>query len=74
VRAQLDSLVREMVTKGITYDDARREFERRFLQFALDEAEGNIGDAAARIGIHRNTFSRKLDEYGIKKSEVGSRK
>jgi DNA-binding NtrC family response regulator len=68
VRAQLENLVREMVTKGILFDEARREFERRFLQYALDEAHGNISRAAEKIGLHRNTFSRKIDEYGIRKS------
>ena len=48
--------------KGILYEDASREFERRFLQCALDEAEGNIGRAADQMGVHRNTLSRKMDE------------
>jgi DNA-binding NtrC family response regulator len=67
VRAALESLVREMVSKGILYDDARREFERRFLQCALEDADGNIGRAAEKVGVHRNTLSRKIDEYGIKR-------
>jgi DNA-binding NtrC family response regulator len=67
IRAQLDALVREMVVKGILYDDACKEFERRFVAYALEEAGGNIGRAAERLGLHRNTFSRKLDEYGLKK-------
>jgi DNA-binding NtrC family response regulator len=67
VRAQLENLVREMVSKGILFDDARREFERRFLQCALDEAHGNISRAAEKIGLHRNTFGRKVDEYGLRK-------
>ena len=67
MRAQIENLVREMVSKGILYDDARREFERHFLQCALDEAEGNIGAAADKVGIHRNTFSRKIDEHGLKR-------
>jgi DNA-binding NtrC family response regulator len=66
VRAQIEALVREMVSKGILYDEARREFERRFLQYALDEADGNISRASERIGLHRNTFSRKIEEYNLK--------
>jgi DNA-binding NtrC family response regulator len=67
IRAQLDALVREMVAKGILYEDASKEFERRFVSYALEESGGNIGNAAERIGLHRNTFSRKLAEYGLKK-------
>ena len=67
IRAQLDTVVREMVTKGILFEDACVEFERRFITYALAEEGGSIGRASERIGIHRNTFSRKMDEYGIKK-------
>jgi len=67
VRAQLEGLVREMVNKGILFDEARQEFERRFIACALETEDGNISRAAERIGMHRNTLSRKMDEYGIKK-------
>lgn len=67
IRAQLDAVVREMVAKGILYEDACVEFERRFITCALSEEGGSIGRAAERIGMHRNTFSRKMDDYGIEK-------
>ena len=67
MRAQLEALVREMVEKGILYDDARREFERRYILYALEKGDGNIGRAAELIGMHRNTLSRKISEYDIKK-------
>ena len=37
IRQQIDGLVREMVAKGILYDDASREFEARFISVALEE-------------------------------------
>ncbi len=46
MRAQLEALVREMVDKGILYDEARREFERRYILYALERGEGNIGRTA----------------------------
>jgi Fis family transcriptional regulator, factor for inversion stimulation protein len=67
MRAELEALVREMVAKGILYEDARREFERRYIIQALDLAEGNIGRAAELTGLHRNTLSRKIAEYQIKR-------
>jgi DNA-binding NtrC family response regulator len=39
---------------------AVQEFEEEFLTRALDSAQGNITRAAARIGISREEFSRKL--------------
>jgi len=67
VREQLDSLVREMLDKGILYDDARREFEKMFIARALQRSKGNLGDAADMPGLHRNTIARKISEYRLKR-------
>ncbi len=67
MRAQIEALVREMVDKGILYEDARKEFERRYITYALERGDGNIGRAAELIGLHRNTLSRKIAEYQIKR-------
>ncbi len=67
MRAQLEAIVREMVDKGILYEDARKEFERRYITYALERGDGNIGRAAELIGLHRNTLSRKIAEYQIKR-------
>ncbi|MGH9159964.1 MAG: helix-turn-helix domain-containing protein [Vicinamibacteraceae bacterium] len=65
MREQLERLINEMITKGILYEDARREFERRFIQAALDHADGSIGRAAELCGLHRNTLRRKVCEYEL---------
>jgi DNA-binding NtrC family response regulator len=65
LRSQLLSLVRDMVDKGIHYEDARKELERAFVATALERADGAIQEAAARIGMHRNTFSRKMAEHRV---------
>ncbi len=65
MRAQLDALVREMVEKGILYEDALQEFERRYISCALEQTRGSIGEAADLLGIHRNTLSRKMAEYKL---------
>jgi Fis family transcriptional regulator, factor for inversion stimulation protein len=57
-----------MVTKGIRYEDAQREFEKRFICYVLTHNRGNLGKAAEVLGIHRNTLSRKLTEYNIRRS------
>ena len=68
MREQLDKLVEEMVTKGIRYEDARQEFESRFITRALARSKGNLGRAAGLLGIHRNTLSRKIVEYRLKRT------
>jgi len=66
VRDQLDRLVAEMVTRGIRFEDARREFERRFIVQALDACDGSLVKTAGALGIHRNTLSRKIAEFKIR--------
>ena len=68
LRDQLERLVDEMVTKGIRYDEAQREFEKKFIMQVLQKAEGNLGKAADLLGIHRNTLARKITEYRLRKS------
>jgi DNA-binding NtrC family response regulator len=68
MREDLDHLVFKMLTTGIRYDDAHREFEKRFISHALKQAEGNVGQAAELLGMHRNTLSRKIHEYRLRRS------
>jgi DNA-binding NtrC family response regulator len=68
LREQLEQLVDDMVTKGVRYDDAQREFEKRFITHVLLKANGNLGKAADLLGMHRNTLSRKLSEHRLRRS------
>ena len=58
----------KMLTKGILYDDAKRAIERRFISRALTRSKGNLGRAADLLGIHRNTLSRKVSAYRLKRT------
>ena len=66
MRDQLDNLVKQMLDRGILYDEARREFEKVFITRALQRSGGSVGEAAQLMGIHRNTIARKVSEYKIK--------
>ena len=68
LKEQLERLIDEMVTKGVRYTEAQREFEKKFIAHALNQAEGNLGKAADLLGIHRNTLSRKISEYRLRRS------
>ena len=68
MREQLDKLIDEMLTKGILYDDAKQVIERRFISRALTRSNGNLGRAAHLLGIHRNTLSRKVTAYHLKRT------
>lgn len=66
LRDQLERLIEDMVTRGIRYDDAQREFEKRFIAQALVRTDGNLGKAAELLGMHRNTLRRKMSEYRLR--------
>src|SRR6202451_948825 len=70
VRRELDSLVKQMHSSGIGYDDAVREFKRQYLREVLVANRGNQCKAAEELGIHRNTLSRTMAELGISLAEV----
>jgi DNA-binding NtrC family response regulator len=64
---RLDRLVEEMVERGVQYDDALREFEKRFISRVLGQCDGSLTRAAGTLGMHRNTLTRKIGEYKIKR-------
>ena len=66
VHRLLEQLVSQMVEKGIHYEDALREFDRRFIIEVIDKADGNLSKAADTLGVHRNTLARKIKELKIK--------
>jgi len=65
VRDQLESLVGQMVDRGILFQEAVGEFEKRFIKRVLDRLNGNQSRAARVLGIHRNTLSRKICAYKL---------
>jgi DNA-binding NtrC family response regulator len=65
VRDQLEALVNQMIEKGVLYDDAVGEFQRKFIKGVLDRNNGNQSKAAKVLGIHRNTLGRKVEELGL---------
>jgi DNA-binding NtrC family response regulator len=67
ISERLDKLVEEMVDKGVQFEDAIHEFEKRFITRVLGSCDGSLTRAADTLGIHRNTLTRKMGEYKIKK-------
>jgi DNA-binding NtrC family response regulator len=65
LKDQLEALVVQMVERGIQFDEAVNEFEKKFIKRVLDRSRGNQSRAARLLGIHRNTLSRKIDRYKL---------
>ena len=52
--------------------DATIEFQRAFIRQAIAEAEGNMTEAARRLGLHRTNFYRKMNQ--LQMTEAGAEK
>ena len=63
---RLQKLVEEMVERGVIFD-AVHEFEKRFIIRVLNQHDGSLMKTAECLGIHRNTLTRKMAEYKIKR-------
>lgn len=55
---------------GITYDEAVREFKKRYLIEVLAHHRGNQCKAAKELGMHRNTLSRAIAELEIDPAQI----
>ena len=64
---RLEKLVEEMVDRGVQFDDAVHEFEKRFITRVLGQCAGSLTKTACALRMHRNTLTRKMGEYKIKR-------
>ena len=67
ISERLQKLVEEMVEKGVQFEDAVHEFEKRFISRVLGRCHGSVTKTADELGIHRNTLTRKMGEYKIRR-------
>lgn len=70
MRRELDSLITQMHSSGVRYDEAVREFKKQYLREVLIANRGNQCKAAEELGMHRNTLSRAMAELGLSLAEV----
>lgn len=63
MKAELDLLIDQMITRGILFEEAVKEFEKNFILNVLSRQNNNLSKAAEVLGIHRNTLSKRLLEY-----------
>lgn len=69
IKDVLESVIDEMVSKGIYWTEALSQFEKMFILRVLEQTNGNLGRAARTMGIHRNTLSRKIREHEVNTSK-----
>lgn len=52
------------------FREARREFERAYIERVLLETSGNVTRAAERVGMHRQSLQQKLKDLGLTRRYV----
>ncbi len=63
MKAELETLIDQMITRGILFEEAVKEFEKSFILKVLRRCNNNLSKASEVLGIHRNTLSKRLLEY-----------
>jgi DNA-binding NtrC family response regulator len=51
----------------VDFRDARKEFERKYIEKCLEQSSGNVTKAAAMLGMHRQSLQHKIKELGLTK-------
>jgi DNA-binding NtrC family response regulator len=70
LNGRLRQIVDELVVRGVTLEQARREFERQFIVSSLRTHDFNVGRSADSLGVHRNTLRNKIAALGIAIGEL----
>lgn len=73
MKSTLEALVKEMVEKGILFEEAVAEFEKQFILLVLKRTNGNLSKAAEELRLHRNTLSKRVGQYYQNHHMVGAR-
>jgi DNA-binding NtrC family response regulator len=63
LRERLEILIDEMLEGRILLDEARSEFEKIYIQKALERNANGLSKTADALGIHRNTLSKKISSF-----------
>jgi len=66
MRKRMETLIGEMLDGRILLDEAVSEFEKIYIQKALERNSQHLSNTAAALGIHRNTLSKRVADYNEK--------
>jgi Nif-specific regulatory protein len=54
-----------VVPDNLPLAEATDEFQKAYVQKAIERAGGNMSDAAERLGLHRSNLYRKMRQLGM---------
>jgi Nif-specific regulatory protein len=55
----------DMLTYDGSLSDATGEFQRQFIMRRIEQARGNMTEAAGQLGLHRSNLYRKMRQLGM---------
>ena len=70
MKRELDAVITQMHSAGVSYNEALRQFKRRYILEVLSHHKGNQCKAAEELGMHRNTLSRTLAELDMDTAKI----
>ncbi len=70
LNGRLRQIVDELVRRGLTLEQARREFEKQFIVSSLKSNDFSVGRSAKCLGVHRNTLRNKVSSLDIAVDEL----
>lgn len=63
IRTQMEALIEAMLGGQILLNEALIEFEKLYIQKALELNGEHFSNTANALGIHRNTLSKRIAGY-----------
>lgn len=63
LRSRMEALIEEMLDGQIMLNEALSEFEKLYIQKALNRNDEHFSKTADALGIHRNTLSKRVSTY-----------
>ena len=63
MRDLMENLIEEMLDGQIMLGEAISEFEKLYIQKALNRNNDHLSQTADALGIHRNTLSKRVAGY-----------
>lgn len=59
----MENLIDELLDGRILLNEAVAEFEKIYIEKALERNDEHLSNTADALGIHRNTLSKRVAEY-----------
>jgi DNA-binding NtrC family response regulator len=70
IKQVLEEVIEEMLDKGIYWPEFAAQLEKLYIMKALSETNGSVYKAAELMGVHRNTLSKRIKEFGIDRRKL----